>query len=80
MGEDLELATFIGIQAGNAVESLQGSLENNRMLMSAIKTLVAIAEIRLPQTQGHSERVCVYSAAIGNEMKLPLDSSRERTE
>jgi HD-GYP domain-containing protein (c-di-GMP phosphodiesterase class II) len=75
--EDFELAAFIGIQAGNALESLRASLEQKRMFLSAIKTLVAISEIRNPKTQGHSERVCVYSAAIVNQMAFTPGFDRD---
>ncbi len=75
--EDFELAAFIGIQSGNALESLQSSVQNKRVLMSAVKTLVAIMELRNPRSQGHSERVCVYSAAIANCMNLNPGLCRE---
>jgi HD-GYP domain-containing protein (c-di-GMP phosphodiesterase class II) len=74
--EDLELATFIGIQAGNVLEGLHASLEHKRILMSAIKTLVGITELRNPRSQGHSERVCVYSASIAGDLDLPPATSR----
>lgn len=69
--EDFELVTSIGIQAGMAMESLRAAERERRMLLSAVRALVAISEMRDPQTRGHSERVCTYAAAIANELKLP---------
>ncbi|MEK7863698.1 MAG: HD domain-containing phosphohydrolase, partial [Chloroflexota bacterium] len=63
--------TSIGIQAGMAMESLRAAERERRMLLSAVRALVAISEMRDPQTRGHSERVCTYAAAIANELKLP---------
>ncbi len=74
--EDFELAAFIGIQTGHALESLRASARQRRILMSAIKTMVAILELRNPKSRGHSERVCVYSAAIANCMNMRPEEGR----
>ena len=38
--------------------------------LSAIRTLVALMDLRESDTCGHSERVCTYAAAIGSQTLL----------
>ncbi len=67
---DLELATAVGSQLSLALENIEYSRKVHGTLMSAVKMLVAISERRTPATEGHSERVCAYSAAIASQMGL----------
>jgi len=68
--EDLDLVTAIGLQASIAIQNVLAHAQQRRILVGAIRTLVAIAELQTPKTQGHSERVCTYAAAIAEQMKL----------
>ena len=67
---DLELATAVGSQLSLALENIEYSRKVHETLMSAVRTLVAISERRNPATEGHSERVCSYSAAIVSQIGL----------
>ncbi len=69
--EDLELATAVGAQVGIALANLGATRRQRQTFISAIKTLVAITEMRVPQSTGHSERVAGYSAAIAEAMDIP---------
>jgi putative nucleotidyltransferase with HDIG domain len=74
--EDLELATAIGTQLGIAMENLFATRKQRETFLSAIRTLVAVAEMRDPSSVGHSERVTGYAGAIAETMNLP---ERQRT-
>lgn len=69
--EDLELATAVGTQAGVALENLYATRRQRETMMSAIRTLTAVAEMRDPSSVGHSERVAGYAVAIAETMGLP---------
>ncbi|MCI0341249.1 MAG: GAF domain-containing protein, partial [Planctomycetales bacterium] len=68
--EDFDLVTAMGIQAGVAIATLKAAERERRVVLSAVRTLVAIGELRDPKTRGHSERVCTYAAAIANQLAL----------
>lgn len=74
--EDFELVTAIGIQTGVALETLQASIRERKAIVSAVRALVAINEMRDPATKGHSERVCIYAAAIGAQLGLKSRESQ----
>jgi putative nucleotidyltransferase with HDIG domain len=74
--EDLELATAVGTQAGVALENLNATRRQRETMMSAIRTLTAVAEMRDPASVGHAERVAGYAIAIADTMGLP---ERQRT-
>ena len=74
--EDLELATAVGTQAGVALENLYATRRQRETMMSAIRTLTAVAEMRDPTSVGHAERVAGYAMAIAETMALP---ERQRT-
>ncbi|MHC4917727.1 MAG: HD domain-containing phosphohydrolase [Planctomycetota bacterium] len=74
--EDLELATAVGTQVGIALENLYATRKQRETFFSAIRTLVAVAEMRDPGSVGHSERVATYASAIAETMNLP---ERQRT-
>lgn len=74
--EDLELATAVGTQLGIALENLHATRKQRDTFFSAIRTLVAVAEMRDPSSVGHSERVASYAGAIAETMDLP---ERQRT-
>ena len=68
--EDLDLVTSIGFQAAIAIQNVSAQTQQRRVLSGAIRTLVAALEMHNPEMQGHSERVCTYSAAVASQMKL----------
>lgn len=68
--EDLDIITAIGFQASVAIQNVQAHTQQRKMLAGAIRTLVAAVEMNSPETQGHSERVCTYAAAIAEQLKL----------
>jgi putative nucleotidyltransferase with HDIG domain len=68
--EDLDIVTAIGFQASVAIQNVQAQTQQRKMLAGAIRTLVAAVEMHNPETQGHSERVCTYAAAISEQLKL----------
>jgi len=74
--EDFELVTAIGIQAGVALETLQATNRERKAIVSAVRALVAINEMRDPATKGHSERVCTYAAAIAAQMGMGTRESQ----
>jgi len=68
--KDLDLVTAIGLQASIAIQNVLTHAQQRRILVGAVRTLVAIAEMQDSKMQGHSERVCTYAAAIAEQMKL----------
>ncbi|MDQ7780259.1 MAG: FHA domain-containing protein [Planctomycetota bacterium] len=68
--EDLELATAISIQLGMALTGFLAADRLRKMLAGVAKTLVAAAEMRDPNMEGHSERVANYSVAIAGQLKM----------
>jgi len=76
MQEDLELMTAVGTQVAIALDNITVSRRQRETFMSAIRTLVALGEMRDPATRGHSERVCTYASAIAGQLEL---RDRERT-
>ncbi len=74
--EDLELVTAIGTQVGIALENISATRKQRDTFFSAIRTLVAVAEMRDPTSLGHSERVASYCRAIAETLDLP---ERQRT-
>lgn len=68
--EDLDLMTAVGFQAAIAIQNVLMHVQQRRTLAGAIRTLVTAMEKQNPTTQGHSERVSTYSAAIAQEMGL----------
>jgi len=69
--EDLELTTAVGTQVGIALENLYATRRQRGTFLSAIRTLVAVAEMRDPTSVGHSERVAGYASAMAETMNLP---------
>jgi putative nucleotidyltransferase with HDIG domain len=74
--EDFELLTAIGIQAGVALETMRAAERERRAVVSAVRALVAINEMRDASTKGHSERVCTYAAAIAQQLRLSARESQ----
>ncbi len=73
--EDLELLTAAGTLLGLTTESLETARRQRETLFSAMRALVALAEVRDPVLRGHSERVASYALAIATQLGLP---ERER--
>lgn len=73
--EDLELVTAAATLLGLTVESLEAARRQRETLFSAMRSLVALGEVRDPTMRGHAERVAGYSQVIASQMGLP---ERER--
>lgn len=69
--EDLELVAAAGAQAGIAMENVLMRERQRANFTQMVRALVAIAEIREPDTKGHAERVAAYSLAVARQMGLP---------
>jgi len=74
--QDLEFVTAIGVQTGAALANLQSAALQQKMMMGAVKSLIATYELRNPERRGHSGRVCIWSTAIANELGLPVHENR----
>lgn len=74
--ESLELVTAIGIQAGIALQALLAVQRQERILISAVRTLASAVEMRDPIYTGHSARVAGYCAGIAQALKLSRPESR----
>jgi HD-GYP domain-containing protein (c-di-GMP phosphodiesterase class II) len=74
--EHLDLVTALALQAGIALQGLVAANKQEKMLLSAVKTLIAAIEMRSPLVAGHSIRVATFSSAIATELKLPRDKNR----
>jgi putative nucleotidyltransferase with HDIG domain len=73
--EDLELVTAAATLLGLTVESLEAARRQRETLFSAMRSLVALGEVRNPKMRGHAERVAGHSQVIASQMGLP---ERER--
>ncbi len=69
--EDLELIAAIGMQAGIALENAIIHERQRAGVLQMVRSLVAVEEMRDPETKGHSERVAAYSLAVARQMGLP---------
>jgi len=77
--EDLELAASVALQISMAMASLESREQLRKGLMGTIRALVNAMEILDPGTQGHSQRVADYSAAVAAQMELsPEETHRLR--
>lgn len=71
--EHLEnIQAFISLCAPN-LESILLRIEIDSMMLGIVETVVATIEAKDTYTVGHSERVCKYSMAIADELKLNKD-------
>jgi HD-GYP domain-containing protein (c-di-GMP phosphodiesterase class II) len=68
---DLELVTAAAIQLGLAAASFQAAERSRRAVHGLVTGLVAAAERRVPDREGHSARVAHYATAIALQMGLP---------
>jgi HD-GYP domain-containing protein (c-di-GMP phosphodiesterase class II) len=69
--DDLDLLAAIGMQAGIALENVLIHEQRKISILQMVRSLVAIMELREPETKGHAERVAAYSLAIAKQMGLP---------
>jgi pSer/pThr/pTyr-binding forkhead associated (FHA) protein len=74
--ETLELVTAIGVQAGMALQALLAVQRQERILVSAVRTLASAVELGHPVYAGHSARVAGYAAGIAQALKIPPSESR----
>jgi len=58
------------LRSGPSLESLSLRQELDAWMMGMIETMVATIEAKDTYTHGHSERVCRYSMAVAEELKL----------
>ena len=75
-GEDLELATTIGIQAGMAVQGITLSLAQEKNYLELVSALVRAIEMRDPLSRGHSERVATYCSGVAQALGLSRARNR----
>ncbi|MFH0963553.1 MAG: HD domain-containing phosphohydrolase [Planctomycetota bacterium] len=75
--DNLRLATAVGLQAGVVLENVTLFEENRELLLGALRSLVAMLELRDPYTSGHAERVSAYCLAMCDALGL---DSRDRQE
>lgn len=68
--DDLDLLAAIGMQAGIALENVLIHEQRKASILQMIRSLVAITEIREPESKGHAERVAAYSLAVAKQMGL----------
>jgi hypothetical protein len=74
--ESLDLVTAIALELGIALQGLLATQRQEKILISAVRTLSSILEMRDPTYQGHSGRVAGYCAAIAQALKIPRSESR----
>jgi pSer/pThr/pTyr-binding forkhead associated (FHA) protein len=74
--ESLELVTAIGVQTGIAIQALLAVQRQERILISAVRTLASAVEMRDAIYTGHSARVAGYCAGIAQALKLTRPESR----
>jgi HD-GYP domain-containing protein (c-di-GMP phosphodiesterase class II) len=74
--ESLDLLTAIGVQAGIALQALVAVQRQERVLISAVRTLASAVEMRDPVYTGHSARVAGYCAGIAQALKISKSESR----
>jgi response regulator RpfG family c-di-GMP phosphodiesterase len=74
--EALDLVTALGLQLGIALQGLLATQRQERVLVSAVRTLSSVLEMRDPIYAGHSARVAGYCAGIAQALKLPRSESR----
>jgi HD-GYP domain-containing protein (c-di-GMP phosphodiesterase class II) len=74
--EDLDLITAIALQLGIALQGLLAVQRQERVLISAVRTLASALEMRDPTYVGHSARVAGYCSGIAQALKLPRSESR----
>jgi HD-GYP domain-containing protein (c-di-GMP phosphodiesterase class II) len=72
----VELVTAIGLQLGIALQGLLATQRQEKILISAVRTLSSILEMRDQTYAGHSGRVAGYCAAIAQALKIPRSESR----
>lgn len=68
--EDLELVSALAAQVALALDNINYRRKQRETYLSTIRTLVALTDLRDPDTHGHSERVCTYAAAIASQLGL----------
>ena len=68
--QELAIAQILINQSAPILESMLLNNELDMWLVGMIETMIATVEAKDTYTSGHSERVCRYSMAIADEMKL----------
>lgn len=68
---DLSLFSAMARLSAVAIQNARYYGELRELFLSSIRTLSKAIETKDPYTQGHSERVTLYSLMIANEMGLP---------
>jgi HD-GYP domain-containing protein (c-di-GMP phosphodiesterase class II) len=71
-GEDLELLTTVGIQAGMALESIRASEKQKETFISAIRMLLSAIELRDPSITASCERIASCSTAMGDVLGMSV--------
>jgi GAF domain-containing protein len=74
--ESLDLLTALAFQLGIALQGLLASQRQERILISAVRTLASALEMREQAYAGHSARVGGYCAGIAQALKIPKSEMR----
>lgn len=77
-GEDLELASAVGIHLGTTIELLKQLRRSDEFFRNSVKTLVSAIEMRArDENAGQAERVATYCLAVGKELGLSTQELRD---
>ncbi len=68
-GEDLDLLSAIGVQAGIALKRARLMKEMEELFFGSVRTLVAAIDAKDAYTHGHTERVTSYALELAREAR-----------
>gem|GEM_PF-6190410 len=68
---ELETASAIAILAGMGIITVSAAEKTERTMMGTLRAFLTIIEMKMPQMQGHSERVSNIASNIARQMGLP---------
>jgi len=71
--DDAHLLRILANQAATVLEIATLYAEANELFMDVVKSLTAAIDAKDPYTEGHSERVSEFSAAIARQLGLPAE-------
>ncbi|MFH1227703.1 MAG: HD domain-containing phosphohydrolase [Planctomycetota bacterium] len=69
---ELEIASAISILAGMGIITVSAAEKTERTMMGTLRAFLTIIEMKMPQMQGHSERVANIASNIARQMKLAV--------
>jgi HD-GYP domain-containing protein (c-di-GMP phosphodiesterase class II) len=74
--QDLHIATAVAQHAGVAYQSLSFWRSQEEMMMQAIETVLAVAQVNDPDVGPRSRAMARVASAIATVMKLPVEENR----